>query len=253
MPDLPRAAGRAVAAPLGALARRRRGKPMHPRGAVFDAVLERSGGPDWGVPWLAERASQRALARLSRGAGLPAPLPDLLGLAVHVPDPDRPVDLLLSSTGRGRLTRLVPVPRRSAATVYSSIMGYRSDAGTLRLAALPERVPGRRTGTPSDPEPLAGAVAADGLSFTLLVARGLGPWQPFGRLRLTGPVTGLDPDLRFDAVRNPPPGLVADGPMARFRAPAYAAARAGRDRQPGADPPAPGDPGAGSVSPDPIG
>lgn len=34
-----------------------------------------------------------------------------------------------------------------------------------------------------------------------------------------------DPDLRFDAVRNPPPQLLADGPMARFRAPAHARAR----------------------------
>ena len=37
-------------------------------------------------------------------------------------------------------------------------------------------------------------------------------------------------DPYVDAVRNPPPGLVPDGPMARFRAPAYAAAREGRDR-----------------------
>ena len=42
MTDLLRTAGRAVAVPLGALARRRRGKPMHPRGAVLDAVLGRT-------------------------------------------------------------------------------------------------------------------------------------------------------------------------------------------------------------------
>jgi len=40
------------------------------------------------------------------------------------------------------------------------------------------------------------------------------------------PLPSLDPDIRFDAVQNPPPGLVPDGPMARFRAPAYARARA---------------------------
>ena len=110
--------------------------------------------------------------------------------------------------------------RRDTATVYSSIMGYRSDAGSLRLAAFPEA-----DEVPSDPEPLAGAVCRDGLGFTLAACRGLGPWRPFARLTLREPLPSLDPDVRFDAVRNPPPGLVPDGPMARFRAPAYARAR----------------------------
>ncbi len=221
---LSRGAGRLVAVPIGGLARWRGGKPMHPRGAVFDAVLERHGGPpDRGVPWLDAVASDPAVVRLSRGAGLPAPFPDLLGLAVRLPGDGAPIDLLLSTTGRGPLTRLLPLPRRDAATVYSSIMAYRSDAGALRLAALPEAA-----GVPSDPGPLAGAVSRDGLRFTLAVARGLGPWQPFATLTLTGAVPALDPDVRFDAVQNPPPGLVPDGPMARFRAPSYRRARAAR-------------------------
>src|SRR5689334_3293962 len=101
---------------------------MHPRGAVFDAVLERTGSaPPWGVPWLDDPGRDDVVVRLSRGAGLPAPLPDLLGLAIRLPGDGDPVDLLLTSTGRGALTRLVPVPRRDSATAYSSIMGYRSD------------------------------------------------------------------------------------------------------------------------------
>ncbi|MGY1801834.1 phosphodiesterase [Blastococcus sp. SYSU D00922] len=215
-------AGRLVAVPLGAIARWRDGKPMHPRGAVFDAVLDRRGG-DLGVPWLDARASDRVVVRLSRGAGLPAPLPDLLGLAVRLPGDGTPVDLLLTTTGRGPLSRLVPVPRSDTAAVYSSIMGYRSAAGSLRLAAFPEA-----DDVPSDPHPLAGAVSRDGLRFTLAVATGLGPWRPFARLCLTRPLPVLDPDIRFDAVQNPPPGLTPDGPMARFRAPAYARARAER-------------------------
>jgi hypothetical protein len=158
---------------------------MHPRGAVFDALLERHGAvPACGVPWLDSVATEAAVVRLSRGAGLTAPLPDLLGLAVRVPGDGAPVDLLLSSTGRGRLTRFLP--------------------------------------------PLADAVSRDGLRFSLAVACGPGPWQPFATLTLTAPVPALDPDVRFDAVQNPPPGLVPDGPMARFRAPAYARARAAR-------------------------
>jgi hypothetical protein len=229
--DPARAAGRLVAVPLGALARWRRGKPMHPRGAVFDAVLERYGCSTlWGVPWLDERAVDRVAVRISRGAGLPAPLPDLLGLAVTVPGAGGHVHLLLSTTGKGRLTRLVPVPRRDSGSVYSSIMAYRSDAGSLRLAALPET-----GGIPSEPGPLADAVARRSPAFTLAVARGFGPWIPFGRLTLTGRRDPLDPDVRFDAVLHPPPGMVADGPLARFRAPAYATARAARSAAAGED------------------
>lgn len=227
MTDLPRTAGRAVAVPLGALARWRHGKPMHPRGVVLDAVLERTGGPaGWGVPWLAGTGDQPALVRLSRGAGLPPPLPDLLGLAVRLPGPDGPVDLLLSTTGRGRLTRWLLVPRWDAAAVYCSIMGYRTPAGPVFLAALPEPGAARVT---AEPAPVAAAARRGRLVFTLAAARGAGEWQPFARLRLLAPVPEGDPDLRFDAVRHPPPGLVPDGPMARFRAPAYAAAREGRD------------------------
>jgi hypothetical protein len=230
--DLAHVAGRLVGVPLAGLARLRSGKPMHPRGAVFSAVLERhgSGSADgWGVPWLDTAATQDAVVRLSRSAGLPAPLPDVLGLALRLPSGSgTPIDLLLSTTGRGAVTRLLPAPRRDTAAVYSSIMAYRSDAGPVRLAALPEA-----DDVPSDPQPLAGAIARHGLRFTLAAARGLGPWQPFATLTLTAPVPALDPDVRFDAVQNSPPGLVADGPMAHFRAPAYARARAARkaDRQ----------------------
>ena len=203
---------------------------MHPRGVVLDAVLERTGGPaEWGVPWLAGTGAQPALVRLSRGAGLPQPLPDLLGLAVRLPGTahaEDPVDLLLSTTGRGRLTRWVPAPRWDAGATYSSLMGYRTVAGPVFLAALPD--PGAPPVT-AEPGPIAAAARAGRLALTLAAARGLGAWQPFARLRLLAPVPEVDPDLRFDAVRNPPPGLVPDGPMARFRAPAYAAAQQGRD------------------------
>jgi hypothetical protein len=195
---------------------------MHPRGAVFDAVLDRTGSvPPWGVPWLDEPARDDVVVRMSRGTGLPSPLPDLLGLAIRVPGDGGPVDLLLTSTGRGAATRLLPVPRRDAATAYSSIMGYRSDAGVLRLSVAPDG-----PDAPSEPEPLAHAVLREGLGFALLATRGSGPWRPFGRLTVTVPRDPLDRDIRFDAVLNPPPGLVPDGPIARLRAPAYARARA---------------------------
>ena len=78
---------------------------------------------------------------------------------------------------------------------------------------------------PSDPEPLAGTVTQSSLTFTLAAARGYGPLRPFARLTLTGPGQPLDPDVRFDAVLHPPPGMVADGPMARLRTTASLIAR----------------------------
>src|SRR5689334_19989026 len=113
-------AGRVVGMPLGALARWRRGKPMHPRGVVASGVLERGTGHRFGVPWLDEPARDEVVARISRGTGLPAPLPDLLGLAVRIPD--GPVDLLLSTSATWPLVRLVPVLRRDAASAYTSLM-----------------------------------------------------------------------------------------------------------------------------------
>jgi hypothetical protein len=216
MAHLVDAAGRAVAVPLAALARIRRAKPMHPRGVVFPAVLARH-GLGAGIPWLDESGTDDVLVRLSRGAGLPPRWPDLLGLALRL-EGERPVDVLLSSTGSGRWSRLVPVPRRDAATTYGSIMAYRSPAGPVWLSALPQGGE-----LPSDRGRLAATGA--GRVITLSAAVGRGPWQSFGTLTLRAPAATVDPPLHFDAVLNTPPGLVADGPMARFRRPAYAAAR----------------------------
>jgi hypothetical protein len=189
---------------------------MHPDGVVRTGVLERTGStPPWGVPWLDEPARDDVLVRLSRGAGLPRSLPDLLGLAVRLTGPDgERVELLLSTTGNGRVGRVLPMVRRDPATAYGSIMGYRTDAGTLRLAALGERTAGR---------------AEEALVFVLAAAHGTGQWRPFARLTLGAALQPPDPDVRFDAVLHPPPGMVADGPLARLRAPAYAMARRGRD------------------------
>ncbi|CCG05423.1 hypothetical protein [Blastococcus saxobsidens] len=164
-------AGRLVAVPLGAVARWRRGKPIHPRGVVLDAVLERHGGrPSFGVPWLDAVGTDDVVVRMSRGAGFPAPLPDVLGLAIRMPGDDgTPVDILLSTTGRGPITRLIPVPRSGAAVTYSSIMAYRSAAGPVRIAAFPD-VPA----LPSDPEPVAREAAEGGVVFRLAAAVGAG-------------------------------------------------------------------------------
>ena len=216
--SLVEAAGRAVAVPLGLLARLRGAKPMHPRGVAFTARLHRSGlQRHTGISWLDQTAVDDVLVRLSRGAGLPDRFPDLLGLALRVPG-EHPIDLLLSSAGTGRWTRWLPLPRRDAATTYGSIMAYRSAAGPVWLSASPEG-----SGVPSDRVGLT--AAGPGLAITLCAAIGRGPWEPFARVTLGEPTDPPDPAVHFDAVLHAPPGLPADGLMARFRRPAYAAAR----------------------------
>src|SRR4051812_49823019 len=135
MPDLADTAGRAGAVLLAALARLRHAKPMHPRGVVFTAVLDRR-ALGIGIDWLDETRTDDVLVRLSRGAGLPPRFPDLLGFALRLPG-EPPVDLLLSSAGQGRWARRLPVLRRDAATPYGSVMAYRSAAGPVWLAAVP--------------------------------------------------------------------------------------------------------------------
>jgi hypothetical protein len=225
MADLVDAAGRVVAVPIAFLARVRGAKPMHPRGVVFGARLVRH-GLDTGVPWLDTAGTDDALVRISRGAGLPPPFPDLLGFALRVQG-ERPVDLLLSSTGTGRWTRRVPVLRRDAATGYGSIMAYGSDVGPVRLSAVPETA-----GLPAERGQLS--THGPGTAVALSVAVGTGAWRRFGTVTLGSPADPADPPVHFDAVLNAPPGLSADGPMARFREPAYAAARAARGASPGA-------------------
>jgi hypothetical protein len=200
---------------------------MHPRGVLFSALLERH-GLRTGIAWLDDAGADDVLVRLSRGAGLPPSLPDLLGFALRVPG-ERPVDLLLSSTGRGRWSRRLPVLRRDAATTYGSIMSYRSPGGPVWMAADPAGGP-----LPTDRDRLA--AAAPGRVVTLSAAVGRGPEEPFGTVTLGEPTAPPDPELPFDAVLHAPPGLVADGALARFRRPAYAAARAARGAAPEADP-----------------
>lgn len=201
------AVGEALGAVFGAAAAVRRKKPLHPRGVVVRARIERAGASEpWGVPWLDEPGADEALVRLSRAAGLPSGWPDVLGLAVSFRDGAGRHDLLLATTGMARGARHLLLPRvRAESAAYGSLFTYETPRGQAVLAAAPGHEP--RT-------------------FTLSVATVLGSWQPFATLRLRDdPVTGEDELVDLDPVRHPLPGLELAPLLAALRAPSYAAAR----------------------------
>ena len=161
----------------------------------------------------------RITVRLSKGAGTRRGRPVVLGLAIRVHRPDRAADLLLSTTGTGRLSRHLPIPRREFDTWYGSITSYRTgDHRKVYLAAGPDPggVPLGRT-----LESVAAAARDDG-GRMLLYARRDGTTAPFARIVFGVPLSqATDAALAFDAIRNSSTDLHPSGTVHSIRALAY--------------------------------
>ncbi len=194
---------------LGAAGVLRRGKPLHPKGVVYEATLTTWGrGRQWGVPLLERGAELPCRVRVSRAMGLPAPLPDIHGVAVRLDG--EPVDLLFATTGTGLLTRYVLLLRRSDRAAMTTLMPLRTRSGPLQVRLSPQPAgAGRRSWVVS-----AGAP-------------GRRRWVPFGRLDTAATPVRPDPDppVRFDPVRNVPEGTGQYRWIALLRDPAYVLAR----------------------------
>lgn len=198
---------RAATAMIGA---RPAAKPLHPRGSVVRGTLRRAAvGVGTGAAWLGESGEDLVLVRLSRAVGLPAPVPDIFGLALRVPTAGgKHGDLLFASTGLGRLTRF---------TLTAAGAPYRRPMTTL----LPYR-------TPAGPL-LLSAVFRDETEVELAWAVGAGEWTPFAELLLQeDPVGEADSPVSFDPIENTLPGLETYEWVRRLRHPAYVTARKSR-------------------------
>lgn len=204
------AGGQVLRAATAVVAARPARKPLHPRGEVVRGRLVREGvRPRTGVGWLDDPGEDDVLVRLSRAVGLPTALPDIHGLALRVPTAGGYGDVLLASTGTGRVTRFVlTAARRPGGRPMSSLLPYRTPSGPVLLGAS-ERGPG---------------------SWRLAVATPRGPWQPFATLVVAE--DGEDDSVSFDPVRNQVPGLEVPGWVSRLRAPSYRAARRSRRHLP---------------------
>lgn len=184
-------------------------KPLHPAGETRSGVLRRQGSAEHtGVEWLDRTGVDDVLVRRSRAIGLSAPLPDIHGLAIRVPTGDGDVgDLLLASTGWGRLTRFLLTPGLSRGSrPLTTLLPYRTERGPL----------------------LVGARAAGIDSYVLAWTVGAGSWRIFGALELGDdlPDDLGDEHLSFDPVQHQIPGLEQYPTVVRLREPSYAGARA---------------------------
>ena len=163
----------AAATALGLVTAARGARVFHPRGAARRCRVVVTGGLGLGARVLDEPAQHDGVVRLSRGVGLPQPLPDVDGLALRLPGQGRggaPLDLLVNSAWRYAFAPSVLSP------TWSAVIPHRTGSGRLVLV-------GARP-------------AGDG--FVLLAAGLVGRWQEWGRLHLGDPLPDEESErLRF--------------------------------------------------------
>jgi hypothetical protein len=145
---MPSAAERVTGVSLGALlagiAALRRGKAFHPKGVVHAARLAITDPPACarGSTLLGRPGEHAAIVRFSRALGLPAPLPDLFGMTIRLPDaygPGAHQDLLLVTSVDAPVLHHVFLPVTDVdQRPYSSSLPYRAGGDPFLVGALPD-------------------------------------------------------------------------------------------------------------------
>ena len=188
-----------AATTLGVLTAVRGSRVFHPRGGLRTCRLVVGRAGSWGAAMLDEPATHEGLVRLSRGVGLPAPLPDVDGLALRLPGlgvGGAPLDVLGNSAWRFAFAPSL------ASRTWSCVLPYRTGSGRQVLLGARPRDDG----------------------FDMQVAPLLGGWQPWARLEVGGPADG---DVRTDTTVGAD-DLQPVEPFRTLRAWAYAASQAAR-------------------------
>ena len=206
-------AGAVAAGVFGLLSAARRRRIFHPVGTAYDATLVVHGGSR-GAALFDEPGRRPCVVRLSRGIGLREPRPDVLGLALRVPDaygPGAHQDLLLATAGSGPVVRSVLGVARSADRGhYSSVLPYRIGDGHAYVGARPL------------------APGSSGPRFALEVAPPLGSWAEVGIIELGAPWDEEASDaLRFNPMATGG-GIEPVGVLQTLRRRAYAGSQAAR-------------------------
>lgn len=204
--SLPGAVARAAAAAVfGALSAGRRKRVFHPVGGGFEATFNPVAGA-LDAPLFADAEPRRAVVRMSKGVGLPGRLPDVLGFALKVCEPEQDILLVTSGTAPGARHLLWPASSPGAQP-YSSILFFRA----------------------GDEVVLLGGELVDERTFRLAAATATGPWRTVGYVELHDPL----PDEASQALHFNPAntggGIAPVGPLNRLRDSAYRASQRARD------------------------
>lgn len=198
-PDLPGPVEAATSTVFSALTRVRGPRVFHPHGHAFTCTLTLSDSAVVRGAGLAAGQQFAGLVRMSRSAGLPAPLPDARGIGLRLfdfPDDGNVQDLLFVTSAPGRVARRgIVFTGGYLRRIYSSLLGYDFAGHRVILGLRPHR-PACPDTTLDD---LAAAVSGGQAVFALQAAPPWGPWENIGVLRLDRPLEpGADEELAFN-------------------------------------------------------
>ena len=236
-PSVPAPLATATGAFWAALSRLRGGRrSLHPIGIGFDARLVVDGrGAKTGVPLFDSAGSHRALVRFSRGAGLPEPLPDVLGLSFRLLDvhgPGRHQDFLLATSLDLPVLRHLLLPGVGFfRQPFSSVLLY---AVGGRTAVVGAHHAGRPPADTRGALPALEAAAARGdLRYRLTLAAPAGRPQAVGELRVGERLPAAVSDTLAFNPWNTGGGIRPRGPFMGWRRAAYRGSQLGRGLPPG--------------------
>lgn len=213
-------AGRALTGVFAAILLVRRPRPIHPRGVELEGEVSWLGRSQSGIRWIDDPPAGPVpiRARASRSVGLPAPLPDIIGLAMRFEAEGRVADLELASTGTGVPGRYGLLLHGSPSRAHlSTLLPYLGDGGPILLAArtiAPQDLP---TALPA----LTIRLQRDAWRLRLYAATPRGRWHPFADVVLRATPGRGDSPLRFDAGRRLLPGARLPGWVHAVRQPSY--------------------------------
>ncbi|QBS42838.1 phosphodiesterase [Nocardia sp. CS682] len=168
------------------------------------------------------------IARLSKGAGTPGSLPDVLGLAFRVLDRhDEPWDFALATTGGGSLSKFLITPARGWVRArYGSLMPYRvGKTAPLWFFAEPD------TGQPASASlaEMTEHLREQPISFTLLASGVTGATMRLAELTLRLSESADHRTDYFDPMLNHPDGVeLLPKIVGKVREFAYSGSRSGR-------------------------
>lgn len=219
-PAITETAGSTFAAMFRVLKLARPDRPIHPEGIGLAGTLTRTGNPGEpsGLDWLDTPGTDAVESRFSRSAGLPQRLPDILGLALRVTPSGAaaaggPADVLFASTGWRLPGRFLLQPKLDAASAtLTTLMPYRGRNGPVLLGLRTKQLP-------------EGSLSAGEWVLELYWAKPTGPWRRCGELSLRAAREPRDTPLRFDPLKNQPPGARTYAWTRRLRERSYLAAQ----------------------------